>query len=103
MESSKPQWPTRWRGTVLQTSSDATLIHPTARVGDWVVILKGNYVTRARGPRTQGAPRPTWTLETEGKRAGRRDQKKNRRILTTVKAMKPFGEVSILGRLTQPI
>ena len=45
---------------------------------------------------------PDLDVENDGSRP-RTPSKKNRRILTTVKAMEPFGEVSILGRLTQPI
>ena len=79
------------------------IIHPTARVGDCVIILKGNYVTRAR---VSADPRGTSSYLDVGKRRNPRGTpgpKKNRRILTTVKAMEPVGQVSILGRLTQPI
>jgi hypothetical protein len=49
-----------------------------------------------------GVARPIWTLKRRKPRADAAT-KKNSRILTTVKAMKPFGQVSIPGRLTQPI
>jgi hypothetical protein len=74
------------------------IIHPTARVGDCVIILKGDYVTRAK---VSADPRGTSSdLDDVGKRGKTRGMpvtEKNRRNLTAVKAMNHACQLFIRG------
>src|ERR1700722_5199258 len=101
MESSKPQWRTLLARHYPRNLQPRRIIAQTACVGDCVITRNGDRVTCTKVS-ADARRRARFGRQNDGSRA-RTPTKKNRRILTTVKAMEPVGHVSILGRLTQPI